>query len=277
MNYTVYADVMIFWNFIINILSLYISSRILKISINLKRLILWSFIISIMTTVIYILFHNSIFLHLFYAFFYIIMTHVYFKSTSVKNLLLENLAVIISMFFLNGIINTFSGGEQPLLRRLILSLTIGMLILHTIIKYGLHKLSGRYYRLTLNLSGKEIKATGYRDTGNTLHDIYTHKPVIIIDYRLMKGLVNESAYEYINKYHETGYLDYAAISKEINTPIYPVPYFTINSSSSIMPVFRLNSMKFIDDEETYEHVSAGISRYRIKNDFQILLNEKFKS
>ena len=276
MNYTVYADVMIFWNFIINILSLTISSRILRISINHKRIIFWSFITGIITTIIYILFHNSIFLHLFYAFAYIIMTYIYFKSASIKDLLLENLAVIISMFLIYGIINTLSGGEHPLLKRLILSLVIGMLMLFTVVKYSIHKLSGRYYRLILNLSGKEIKATGYTDTGNSLQDIYTHKPVIIIDYRLMKGLVNERAYRYINKYHETGYLDYVAISEEMNTPIYPVPYSTINSSSSLLPVFKLNRLKFIDDGETLEQVSAGISRYRLKNNFQILLNEKLK-
>ncbi|MBR1815556.1 MAG: sigma-E processing peptidase SpoIIGA [Lachnospiraceae bacterium] len=277
MNYTVYADVMIFWNFIINILSLTISSRILRISINHKKILFWSFITSIITTIIYILFHNSIFLHLFYAFAYIIMTYVYFKSASIKDLLLENLAVIISMFLIYGIINTFSGGEHPLLKRLISTISIGMLMFFTVVKYSLHKLSGRYYHLTLELSGRKVKATGYADTGNILQDIYTHKPVIILDYRLMKSLVSEDAYKYIYKYHETGYLDYMAISEELDTPIYPVPYSTIDSSSSLMPVFKLNSLEFNDDEEILEQVSAGISRHRLKNDFQILLNEKLKS
>lgn len=273
MNYIVYADVMLFWSFIINVCALLTASKILNIRIQIKRLLLWSLITGIITDIIYIIFISNMFLPLFYALIYIFMTCMYFKTSSVRELLQKNLAVISSMILIYGIMNLFRGGEFKSLSHKIISIIIGILFVYCASKLIKHNLSGKYHNLLLIFSGIKIKATGYCDTGNTLINPYTKKPVIIMDYRIMKKITNDEAYAHIHKYHETGYIDYDAFKKISGISLLPVPYSTINSVYEIMPVFLIDNLIIIDQGKNLKNVSVGLSRYKLKNDFHILLNE----
>ena len=121
--------------------------------------------------------------------------------------------------------------------------------------------------------GKNVLVTGYQDTGNTLSDPYTNKPVMILDYRIMKKFIDIKAYTLITNYQKTGYMDYEAFTKLSNIKIYPVPYSTISSSCDFMPVFQMDSVFFPDENNVLKHIAFGISRFKLKNDFQVLLNE----
>ncbi|MBQ9234217.1 MAG: sigma-E processing peptidase SpoIIGA [Lachnospiraceae bacterium] len=273
MNYIVYADVMFFWNFFINICTLLISQRLLHTRINLKRILLWSFITGALTDVVYIIFYDNILLPIFYALCYIFMTYMFFKTETVRELLQKNMAVLSSMLFIYGIINIFKGGEQLSLAHILISLMTGTLLFCFTASLISHKLSGKYYKLILCLSGKKIYATGYKDTGNTLEDPYTHKPVMILDYRIMKKLTSEDAYTIIINYQKTGYMDYAAFKNISCISLHPVPYQTVSSSCVFMPVFIMDYMVLTDEKKAYKKMAFGISRYKLNNDFQVLLNE----
>ena len=277
MDYIVYADIMIFWSFIINVFTLIIASRLMHIRIKIKRLLIWSLITGIITDIIYILLLGNTFLPIFYALIYLFMTCMYFKANTLRELLKSNLCVIVSMLFIYGIINVFTGGEQSSLAHILISLMIGILLFLLGARLISHKYSGRYHKLILKKSNNSLYVTGYQDTGNTLINPYNGKPVIIIDYRLTKKLINEKAFNFILEYTKNGYMDYEKFGEISDIPLYPIPYSTINSTYEIMPVFVLDELIFKDEGRKNKNVSCGISRYKLNNDFQVLINEKLEN
>lgn len=277
MNYIIYADVMLLWNFIINISVLIISSLLLHIRISVKKILIWSVVTGIATEIIYIFLRGNILLPIFYALIYFFMTCVYFKATSLCEVLQKNFVVISSMIFIYGIITAFKGGEQSSLAHILISLMIGILLFGLAVKSVSHNLSGKYQKLILICLDKRISITGYRDTGNTLVNPYNQKPVMIIDYRIMRKLLNDEAYHNIINYESTGYFDFDDFNKSTGLKACPVTYSTINSKYEVMPVFTINNLLFVDKKISLKNVSVGISRYRFKNDFHMLLNEKIKT
>lgn len=277
MKYIVYADVIFFWNFVINICVLTVTHKLLHTQFILKRLILWSLITGALTDAVYIIFFDNILLPLFYALSYIFMTIMYFKTTSIRDLLGKNTALIISMLIVYGIINLFKGGEALSFLHLLMSLTTGTLLFCLAARNVSKRLSGKYHKLSLCMSGKKVLVTGYQDTGNTLSDPYTNKPVMILDYRIMKNFIDTKTYVLITNYQKTGYMDYEAFKQLSHIKIYPVPYSTISSSCDFMPVFLMDSVYFPDENKVLKHIAFGISRFKLKNDFQVLLNENLKA
>ena len=274
MRYVVYADVMLLYDFAINTAVLIIASKLMCICINIKRLILWAFITGGLSTAVYIIFWDNIFLPLFYALIYLFMTIMYFKTTSFCETLKKTLSVIISMPVVFGIINILKGGESSSLTQILLSLTLGILIILLIPRTISHKLSGKYQNIILIHSGKKYKATGYLDTGNSLTDPFINKPVMIADNRIINKITGNTASDLLKAYRSTGYMDYEAFKRLTDITLHPVPYSTINSSCEFMPVLIIDSMSIVEKRKKYTNIALGISRYRFKNDYQILLNEK---
>ena len=275
MGYVLYADVMVFWSFLINVLAMSISSLILNRKPKLLKLLLWSFITGIITTMLYILLRNNIFVRLLYACIYLIMTGIYFKAVSIIKLLSATMSVIISMFLIYGIINIFSGGEHLSLYQRIVYPSLGMLLIF-ILYMSIRRLSEHCHRLKISISGQTLSIIGYKDTGNNLIDMYSKKPVNIIDYRIMKQLLTSEEYSYIDMYHKTGYMDYEAMSKISDLKIYPIPYSTIDSELALIPVFLIDSMKVIEDKSLYKGIPVGISRSGLNSGYQMLINNKFE-
>ena len=201
---------------------------------------------------------------------------MYFKTVSPKDLLKKITTVIFSMLFIYGTINAFRGGEQLSLAHILISLTTGIMLFLAAAVLLKNKLSGRYYKLTIKISNIEIPVIGYRDTGNSLRDPYTHKPVIILDYRLMKVFLNAASYKLLLDYTATGYMDYENINSISDIRFYPIPYSTINSKYELMPAFTLDMLTFNKDNHIEKNIPAGISRSMLNNDFKILLNENIK-
>ena len=274
MRYVVYADVMLLYDFIINTAVLIIASKLMRIYINLKRLILWAFITSGLSTAVYIKFLDNIFLPLFYALIYLFMTIMYFKITSVCEALKKTFAVIVSMPVVFGIINIFKGGESSSLTHTLISLTIGLFILSIVQRTISHKLSGKYQSIILIHSGKKYKVTGYLDTGNSLTDPFVNKPVMIADNRIINKITGNTVSNLLNAYSSTGYMDYEAFKHLTDITLHPIPYSTINSSCEFMPVLIIDSMSIVEERKKYTNIALGIRRYKLKNDYQILLNEK---
>ena len=274
MRYVVYADVMLLYDFFINTAVLIIASKLMHICIKLKRLILWAFITSILSTAVYILFWDNIFLPLFYALIYLFMTIMYFKTTSLCEALKKILTVIISMPVIYGIINIFTGGESSSLAHILISLTLGILVLLFTTETFCHKLSGKYQSIILIHSGKKYKATGYLDTGNSLRDPFINKPVMIADNRIINKITGNKVSNLLNMYRSTGYMDYEEFTRLTDITLHPVPYSTINSSCEFMPVLIIDSMSIVEEKKKYTNIALGISRHKLKNDYQILLNEK---
>ena len=273
MRYEVYADIMLIYDFAINIAVLIISSMLMHIRIKIKRLLLWALITGILTDTVYVLLIGNILLPLFYALIYLFMTITYFKTTSFYEALQKTSAVLISMPLIYGMVNTFKGGGLTSLAHILISLTIGILLFSLAVRLIKHKLSGKYQNIILKLYGKKYRAVGYLDTGNSLTDPFTKKAVVIADINLINKITDNSVKPLLEEYSLTGYMDYVGFKNITGITLHPVPYSTISSSCELIPVCNIDYMVLPEERKKYTEIALGISRYKLKNDFQILLNE----
>lgn len=280
MTYTVYADVMLGCNILINLSVLILASCILHMPIRIRRILFWSFLTGIMTEAEYIfmLNHNRLIHHILYVSIYIIMICGYFGTTRIKKNLFHIIAILSSMILLYGVLACIHIPSNNIMKYKMPGIFLATFLLICLVTYIAHRnLTDRYsYKIELRYNAKTVKCDGYMDSGNMLHDI-EHMPVIILDYRLMKQLLDMHAYKLIEEYHSTGNFDYAAFADVCPMHMYPLPYKTVNADFSIMPAFRLSALTFLQSGTNITNVTAGISRYQImNNEYQVLLNESLK-
>ena len=282
MTYIIYADVMLVWNIVINFTVIFIASMILKIRANFKRISLFSIITAVITTLEYIITINlnKYIHHIVYAGIYVFMIGIYFKSLSIKGILSKCMVVLGVMFLVNGAINILYPFQINSLVKILPFIFIFILVVKAIFMYSGKQIqtNENKFKLILDINSKKINLIGYLDTGNSLKDPYTGAPVIILDYRVLKNIINENAYRYIVNYHNTGEFNYMEIGEICNLNFYPLPYKTISTNFALMPAFKINSITFDDFNMPIQKIVCGISRFKLKNnnDYQVLLNESLK-
>lgn len=266
---------------LINIAVLILASYILHVPIHLLRLLFWSAVTGVITVTEYLLMlnQNRLLHHILYVGIYIIMTIIYFGKYTGKEILLNLLSVLISMLLLCGMLTGLSFTRHSSLAAWATGITTGViLLLCTITLMARRKhIVKNAYRIRLIQNTKSITCNAYMDSGNVLRDRYNGSPVIVLDYRLMRGILSSAGYRLIEQYHKTGDFDYAALSETETLRMYPLPYQTVSAGFAVMPAFRLTSLTFLNSGEKISGVTAGVSRYQFMNHkYQILLNENLK-
>lgn len=280
MTYTVYADVMLGFNTLINFVVLSTATYIMNRKISFKRVTIFSVITAILTVSEYILLLNkNRILHLIlYAAIYFFMTNLYFKATAIKNKLINSTIICLIFFYLYGAVHLTIKSNTGKLAQISVCMVIAAAFLTKVIcriKYtGKRQLST--YKLQLNLNDRVISCAGYVDSGNILKD-YNGMPVIIIDYAAVKRLFSKECHSMIDDYNRSGNFDYEHFYKLSNTVVTPLPYHTITDNFAIMPTFKLTSLIFSDSDKCINEVTAGISKYHfMNNEYQVLLNNELK-
>ncbi len=282
MSYVIYADGMMVWNTVINLAVLTLSTKLLVRTIKLKRIIFFSLITALITTVEYILTigTNKYIHHILYVFIYLIMMEMYFSFKSLKGIFHRIIVTVISMAILYGGIGIFYSNQIPKEIKTITIIAFTTLIVLLVLMYSKEQLRTKANKLEiiLQIKNKEISLTGFLDTGNTLTDPYSGLPVIILDYRVLKKIISNKAFDIVLNYHNTGEFDYLHMSDEADINFYPLPYRTVSTNFALMPAFRLNSLAFKDLNYEIEKIVCGISRFKLKNnnEYQVLLNESLK-
>ena len=280
MTYIIYADVMFFSNMVINAVLLYVTSKLLCISIRPYRLIIWSALTGFILEIIYIstLNFNLLFHNIIYILMYMFMIFAYFKCKSLNNFLKSITCVTASNFFLFGLINTFSINDKITIQNIFFYSVLIIIIFSFLYNKHTKKDLSQFYNIEINFMNNKIKSCGFMDSGNMLEDYFTGAPVIILDYRITKKILKPEAYKYILMYCQSGVFDYEKLKEHVSFNFYPIPYRTISDNCSIMPGFKLKSVIFPDYDAEYKNVVACISRYKLSRDnsYMALLNEKIK-
>lgn len=280
MTYSLYADIMLLWNTVVNGIVLLLASKILGKNIRVLRLIIWSVLTGVITEVEYIvtLRQNMYLHHILYALLYTIMISLYFQESDKKKILQQIIAVLVSMLLIFGTIGIW--GFYPRITLVPLVILFGILLTFFMDKYRENKKGSESnrHRIILRLGSKTVNCQGYIDSGNLLYDSFSGQPVIILDYRVMNGLLDRAEYKEILHYHNTGSFNFEQWIGIPRIHFYPLPYKTISQDLAIMPAFKLTSLYFTGSGTMYKKVVAAISRYKIdeKNNFQVLLNESLK-
>ncbi len=278
MSYVVYADVMLVWIFIINYLTYYITCKIINHRISRGKLIIWSLISAILLELIYIgfLYSNILLLKILYIIINFSMFVLFFKIILKTGYTLNILRAIGYNLFgtvmLAGIFMIFYS-ELTSLNTLTPVIATISIIIPLILKLYPAKKQQNIYQVDIRLNNKTIRTYGYYDTGNTLLDIYSKKPVIILDYRLIYQIIPDKDKYSLEKYIHTGnYEDIAHLIID-NELLHPICYKTISSEFSIMPGLNIKCL-IINKKYIYKNIIGAISQNIISNtkDYMVLLN-----
>ncbi len=279
MNYVVYADVMLLWIFLINFLTYYITCRIVNYGTGKIKLVLWSLFSALVLVVFYImvvhqrqLIYNSL-----YVILNILLMGIFVRFIlKVKHAqgFLKLLAYnMLGTFLLAGVMQIFVGQSISLRKMLPVIIIICLIIplIHNFLPNNPNE-NARLHSLVLCTRHHRISATGYMDTGNTLKDTYSDRPVIVIDSVLILDLLNEPDLSQLKNYLDTGNYEHVSQMLVDGEKIFPLPYKTISNSFSILPCFKLKRLML--DHTTHENIVAGISQKCItaSKEYNVLLN-----
>lgn len=251
---TIYIDLIILINFIIDFILLLSTAKLLKRNFKIKNILLSSLIGSTSTILLFII-TNQFQITLYKLLTSIIMILITFKYNNF-NYFKDNLIYLyILSITLGGTIyllsNTITLNHNGLLFtpnglkiNIYILLIISPIILYKYITKQQHLTTEyqNYYNVEIHYNNKIIKETGFLDTGNNLKDPYFHKPIILINQTLIKDHIKT----------------------------FLVPYYTINNKD-LLEVFT--PQKILINNHKTKPTLIGLTDVNI-NGIKIILNKE---
>ncbi len=193
----IYVDLVFFLNFFFDLLLLFTVSIILKRNIKIRRLLLGAFVgaISIFTLFMKI---TTLTLFIIKIIISILMVLTTFKFKNIyytlKNLLYLYTSSMILGGFLYFLNVQFSYKQEGLIFyhnglsiNFIFLIIFSPIIIYIYIRQAkeLKNNYANYYKVDLYINKKKYKLNGFVDTGNKLIDPYFHKPIIIVNKKII--------------------------------------------------------------------------------------------
>lgn len=223
MTQNIYIDVYFGFNFLMDFLVILILEIIVKSKKAVVRGIISS-IIGALYAVILLVFNMKG--GMIYFLTYIVISEIMLWISLGKQTIKDNLKNIIILygitFFMNGIINLLYygfDGSQNIVRRanntyygkinIFIVLIIGVILCIVIKKYSdsitkYIKNLGNIYKVSVVLGSKEIELKALRDTGNSLVEPMTGKPVSIVEKSTVNQFKNETIKYLLIPYNSVG-------------------------------------------------------------------------
>ena len=204
----IYMDLILFLNFVIDLIILMVVGIVLKRKKNLTRIILGAFIGSL--SVLFLLIKlSNLELFIYKILLGFIMTYISFGYQNIKYVIknflyLYMVSIILGgfLYYLNilfsyrqeGIIFIFKG----LSINIIILFLVSPIILFMYIKQMKEKTNYNiYHNVEIYFKNKIIKLTGFIDTGNKLVDPYMKKPIILIPKNKIDNITNKIIVPYM--------------------------------------------------------------------------------
>jgi stage II sporulation protein GA (sporulation sigma-E factor processing peptidase) len=203
--FTIYIDIVLLENLLMNYIILYATSIITKSKISILRIIISSLIGAIYSIVIYVT-NLSILSNLIPKILLsIVMVFIAYNPTKIKILGRQILFFYLTSFVFGGVslalihfINPQSifnlkdiSIEENTIKIIILSGVLGFFIIIIAFKLARSKVSKKdmFCNIKIKLNQKIIETTAMIDTGNLLKEPITDIPVIIVEHTLLYGIM----------------------------------------------------------------------------------------
>lgn len=260
MNYVVYADIMLVWIFFINYVTYYITCRLLSHSISTKTIILWCLISSVVSELMYLGIYKLDTSYIIPAYIclnmllMVVFLRYITKTHNLRGIIRLLSYQFLSMLILSGLLQLFKEkhvNPYPYIPVIII-ICLYLPKIHTFF-LGSVDMIKNIHPVTIYTGSGAYKTKGYMDTGNTLIDPYTNKPVIIMDQNIAMSIITSDTRKYL------------------------IPYKTISSSYNTMECFSIKGIK-IGDSGIIPDVTVAISPTPFTNgeEYKILLNINLK-
>lgn len=264
----VYAEYLLIENIIINFIILYVTKKITRTKTSKLRLFIASLVGSIYTLVVFfpsLQFMGKFIIKFSVSILMIILAfnpeklHQFFKQLSAFYMVAFGFAgAIIGIFYIlnnNFNLTGFSFKDfDELVKFLIVGIGVAILLIRYILKFYQIKISKEKFltNITIGLNEKEAKLTALIDTGNSLKEPISQKPVIIAEYSALECILPEIIRNmYLNK-KELDLNFMAKVMDEIGDEIRLrlIPFKSIGSENGILVGFKPDSIEVCLDNET---------------------------
>ena len=194
MYYELYVDVLFLVNFFMDYILLLLVKKILNYEVRCVRILAGAGVGSFLTCILIILPIPNTFLEIlmFHVIVNTCMIQVGFKTRNLTSFMRAFLLLYIGSFLMGGILNAINqyakwGSFVCVFAVLGYYLCLG--IWNFLSK--LHRWNETHVKVKISLQGRELELSALIDTGNSLYDPVTGKPVSIISKQVSKNLLRE--------------------------------------------------------------------------------------
>ena len=275
---TIYIDVVLIENILMNYIILFTTGLILKIKIKHLRLILASFIGAIYSIIAYmgiLEIYSSIVLKIILS---IIIVYIAFNPQNIKKLWKDILIFYMVSFVFGGAAfaliyiikpqdilmkNGLFLGTYPL-KTVLLGAIVAFIIIITAFTVVKTKISKKdmYCQIKIKINGKYIKAKTMIDTGNMLKEPITNTPVIIVEHTLLYECMPK---EILNNLENIIGGDFSPVPEDIRkkyiSKLKLIPYSSLGKQNGMLIGIKPETVKIITDEQEEERKNVIIGIY----------------
>ncbi len=196
----IYVDLLFILNIILDFILLMSVSVILTRNAKLKRIILGSLMGGVSTLLLFVKI-NGLFLFSLKILLGILMVIITFGYKNIKYTFNNLFYLLTTSFSVGGVLYLFIDNNFYNYLFLIIAFIIVCFFYIKQIRSFKNNYSN-YYSVDIYLKEKKISLIGYLDTGNKLYDNYKHRPIILIDKKI------------IYNYEDVIYVSYVSLNTE---------------------------------------------------------------
>lgn len=274
---TIYIDVVLIENLMMNFIILLATGLILKEKIRVIRFLLASLLGAIYSVVSYLSIleiYSSMILKIILS---IVMIYIAFNPQTMKKMWKDTLLFYLTSFVFGGAAfaliyivkpqdilmrNGLFLGTYPL-KTIILGAIIAFVIImtaFTVVKTKITK-KDMFCEVEIELNDKKIETTAMIDTGNLLKEPITNTPVIVVEHTLLYDCIPK---EILNHLDELLGGEFNNIPEEIKeeyiAKLKLIPFSSLGKQNGMLLGIKAKAIKIkdMDKEETKENIIVGI-------------------
>ena len=274
---TIYIDVVLIENLLMNYIILFATGVILKIHIKHVRLILASFVGAIYTIIAYISglkIYSNFFLKLILS---VIIIYIAFNPNQLKKLLKYTLIFYLTSFVFGGAAFALIYIVKPQeilennglvlnsnsLKVIFISAIIAFIVVIIGFKIVKNKISAKdmYCDLKIKINDKNIETKAMIDTGNFLKEPITNTPVIVVEHTLLYDCIPE---EILNHMESILGGDFSEIPDQVKeeyvSRLKVIPFSSLGKQNGMLLGIKAEKVivKSGEEEKKTENVIIGI-------------------
>lgn len=262
MTVDIYADEMIFINFIVNTLVIEITKRIVKEKVRLFKQSITALVFSILYTMLVISDLRG-YINIFTML--IINTlemTILFKPKNIWECIKYSVAFKVGAMCANGCLFFLRGYLKEGFNYIVLILSFGITYLSYIVLNLLNK-GTEYYSIDIRCSDKIININALVDTGNSLVEPISNNPVIVAEYSALKEILPCKLVEIYENKKESNLMEIiSAISEDsFRNNLRIIPFKSVGKEKGMMIGFVADSVKI--ENNVINKPVIGICRFNL--------------
>ncbi len=275
---TIYIDIVLIENLIMNYIILCATSIIMKLKINYIRIFIGSLIGAIYAVISYMSTFEAYSTLVLKIILSIIIVYISFNPQTVKKLLKEVLIFYLTSFLFGGVAfsllyfinpksiisqNGVLVGTYPI-KMAILGAIIGSIIIITSFKIVKSKVSNKdmFCNIEIKINGKKVKTKAMIDTGNLLKEPITNIPVVVVEHTLLYDVIPK---QILNNLENIlgGEVDNISenIKKEYILKLKIIPYSSLGKQNGMLLGIKAENIVIEKDEEEIKNDNIIIGIY----------------